>query len=132
MSVHPKPHPDAASVLHRENILVLDIFFEALNYETIEQKKAYEVAGLLGECSGSVAVLGAPWQHPAGILQQGGLMLAPCTTALFPRHRHVPTAWMQSGAPRHHGQAPVAAAMSSAPPRVPDLNPTDGFPLLCR
>ncbi|XP_048452169.1 acid-sensing ion channel 1C-like [Rhincodon typus] len=34
-----------------ENILVLDIFFEALNYETIEQKKAYEVAGLLGECS---------------------------------------------------------------------------------
>lgn len=33
---------------HRDNILVLDIFFEALNYETIEQKKAYEVAGLLG------------------------------------------------------------------------------------
>ncbi|KAF3697116.1 Acid-sensing ion channel 1B [Channa argus] len=32
----------------KENILVLDIFFEALNYETIEQKKAYEVAGLLG------------------------------------------------------------------------------------
>lgn len=29
-------------------MLVLDIFFEALNYETIEQKKAYEVAGLLG------------------------------------------------------------------------------------
>lgn len=27
---------------------MLDIFFEALNYETIEQKKAYEVAGLLG------------------------------------------------------------------------------------
>lgn len=32
--------------------MVLDVFFEALNYETIEQKKAYEVAGLLGEvCS---------------------------------------------------------------------------------
>lgn len=28
--------------------MVLDVFFEALNYETIEQKKAYEVAGLLG------------------------------------------------------------------------------------
>lgn len=27
---------------------MLDIFFEALNYEKIEQKKAYEVAGLLG------------------------------------------------------------------------------------
>lgn len=36
-------------IVCRENILVLDIFFEALNYETIEQKKAYEVAGLLGE-----------------------------------------------------------------------------------
>ncbi|XP_044130170.1 acid-sensing ion channel 1C-like, partial [Bufo gargarizans] len=33
----------------KDNILILDIFFEALNYETIEQKKAYEVAGLLGE-----------------------------------------------------------------------------------
>lgn len=33
----------------RENILVLDIFFEALNYEKIEQKKAYEIAGLLGK-----------------------------------------------------------------------------------
>lgn len=37
--------------LFRDNILVLDVFFEALNYETIEQKKAYEVAGLLGEFS---------------------------------------------------------------------------------
>lgn len=35
--------------LSSENILVLDIFFEALNYEKIEQKKAYEIAGLLGE-----------------------------------------------------------------------------------
>lgn len=33
----------------RENFLVLDIFFEALNYEAIEQKKAYNLAGLLGE-----------------------------------------------------------------------------------
>nr|XP_061813766.1 acid-sensing ion channel 1 isoform X3 [Nerophis lumbriciformis] len=32
-----------------DNLLVLDIFFEALNYETIEQKKAYELAGLLGK-----------------------------------------------------------------------------------
>lgn len=32
--------------------MVLDIFFEALNYEMIEQKKAYEVAGLLGEGPG--------------------------------------------------------------------------------
>lgn len=36
-------------VFFRDNFLVLDIFFEALNYETIEQKKAYDVAGLLGK-----------------------------------------------------------------------------------
>lgn len=29
-------------------MLVLDIFFEALNYETVEQKKAYEMSELLG------------------------------------------------------------------------------------
>jgi len=34
--------------LCRDNFLILDIFFEALNYETIEQKKAYDIAGLLG------------------------------------------------------------------------------------
>ncbi|KAG7234770.1 hypothetical protein INR49_003984, partial [Caranx melampygus] len=44
-----------------DNILVLDVFFEALNYETIEQKKAYEVAGLLGKCD------------PPGFSQQGVL-----------------------------------------------------------
>ncbi|NWH37380.1 ASIC1 protein, partial [Chloropsis hardwickii] len=55
-SLHPKPQPDTTSVLHRENILVLDIFFEALNYETIEQKKAYEVAGLLGDIGGQMGL----------------------------------------------------------------------------
>ncbi|XP_072010650.1 acid-sensing ion channel 1C-like isoform X2 [Engystomops pustulosus] len=40
----------------RDNILVLDIFFEALNYETIEQKKAYEVAGLLGDIGGQMGL----------------------------------------------------------------------------
>lgn len=44
--------------LHRDNILVLDIFFEALNYETIEQKKAYEVAGLLGADLSSCVISG--------------------------------------------------------------------------
>lgn len=39
------------SLFYRDNFLVLDIFFEALNYETIEQKKAYDVAGLLGKKS---------------------------------------------------------------------------------
>ncbi|XP_070800512.1 acid-sensing ion channel 3 [Pituophis catenifer annectens] len=39
-----------------ENLLVLDIFFEALNYETIEQKKAYEVASLLGDIGGQMGL----------------------------------------------------------------------------
>ncbi|KAM6215093.1 acid-sensing ion channel 1 isoform 1-T1 [Rhynchocyon petersi] len=47
-----------------ENILVLDIFFEVLNYETIEQKKAYEIAGLLGE----LQMIPAPILcHPHGL-----------------------------------------------------------------
>lgn len=60
---------------------MLDIFFEVLNYETIEQKKAYEIAGLLGElvngtspllCLGHgmapfYLVIGAPsLSHPQG------------------------------------------------------------------
>ncbi|XP_031465682.1 acid-sensing ion channel 1 isoform X2 [Phasianus colchicus] len=56
-----------------ENILVLDIFFEALNYETIEQKKAYEVAGLLGEHCGLVAVPRAQ----VGTLQCGPICCQP-------------------------------------------------------
>ncbi|XP_056121209.1 acid-sensing ion channel 1A [Rhinichthys klamathensis goyatoka] len=39
-----------------ENVLVLDVFFEALNYETIEQRKAYEVAGLLGDIGGQMGL----------------------------------------------------------------------------
>uniref|UniRef100_A0A8C5Q0Z9 Acid-sensing ion channel 1 n=1 Tax=Leptobrachium leishanense TaxID=445787 RepID=A0A8C5Q0Z9_9ANUR len=39
-----------------ENMLVLDIFFEELNYEVIEQKPAYEVAGLLGDIGGQMGL----------------------------------------------------------------------------
>ncbi|XP_009639966.1 acid-sensing ion channel 4-like [Egretta garzetta] len=39
-----------------ENFLVLDIFFEALNYEAIEQKKAYDLAGLLGDIGGQMGL----------------------------------------------------------------------------
>ncbi|ELK27529.1 Amiloride-sensitive cation channel 3 [Myotis davidii] len=40
----------------QENVLVLDIFFEALNYETVEQKKAYEVSELLGDIGGQMGL----------------------------------------------------------------------------
>uniref|UniRef100_A0A8C0PMS7 Brain sodium channel 2 n=1 Tax=Canis lupus familiaris TaxID=9615 RepID=A0A8C0PMS7_CANLF len=64
-----------------ENILVLDIFFEVLNYETIEQKKAYEIAGLLGElfmavpfpCHGH----GVTSYRPAGCLPRSHKFLCP-------------------------------------------------------
>uniref|UniRef100_A0A8C4N962 Acid-sensing (proton-gated) ion channel 1b n=1 Tax=Eptatretus burgeri TaxID=7764 RepID=A0A8C4N962_EPTBU len=39
-----------------ENLLVLNIFFETLNYETIEQTKAYEVASLLGDIGGQMCL----------------------------------------------------------------------------
>ncbi|XP_064183674.1 acid-sensing ion channel 4-A-like [Anguilla rostrata] len=40
----------------RDNFLVLDIFFEALSYETIEQRKAYNMAGLLGDIGGQMGL----------------------------------------------------------------------------
>ncbi|NXL12752.1 ASI1C protein, partial [Mesembrinibis cayennensis] len=59
-----------------DNVLVLDIFFEALNYEMIEQKKAYEVAGLLGECSRGPGGPGgpAPLTPPSRLGDIGGQM----------------------------------------------------------
>lgn len=43
----PGEHP--ASCLHRENFLVLDVFFEALTSEAMEQRAAYGLSALLGE-----------------------------------------------------------------------------------
>lgn len=61
---------------------MLDIFFEALNYETIEQKKAYEVAALLGKseclphkCPHLTGGEGGAWR--SGSRQAGGDMRAP-------------------------------------------------------
>ncbi|XP_060012358.1 acid-sensing ion channel 3 isoform X4 [Lagenorhynchus albirostris] len=39
-----------------ENVLMLDVFFEALNYETVEQKKAYEMSELLGDIGGQMGL----------------------------------------------------------------------------
>uniref|UniRef100_A0A452GPE2 Uncharacterized protein n=1 Tax=Gopherus agassizii TaxID=38772 RepID=A0A452GPE2_9SAUR len=53
------PNKGSARYLARkfhQNFLVLDIFFEALNYEAIEQKKAYELAGLLGDIGGQMGL----------------------------------------------------------------------------
>ncbi|XP_055248383.1 acid-sensing ion channel 3 isoform X5 [Gorilla gorilla gorilla] len=50
-----QPTFEAILVL-RENVLALDIFFEALNYETVEQKKAYEMSELLGDIGGQMGL----------------------------------------------------------------------------
>nr|XP_012298585.1 acid-sensing ion channel 3 isoform X2 [Aotus nancymaae] len=39
-----------------ENVLALEVFFEALNYETVEQKKAYEMSELLGDIGGQMGL----------------------------------------------------------------------------
>lgn len=43
------PHGHSASCLCRENFLVLDVFFEALTSEALEQRAAYGLSALLGE-----------------------------------------------------------------------------------
>ncbi|XP_076848773.1 acid-sensing ion channel 4-B [Brachyhypopomus gauderio] len=40
----------------RDNFLVLDIYFEALNSEMMEQKTAYDLAGLLGDIGGQMGL----------------------------------------------------------------------------
>nr|CAB3223586.1 acid-sensing ion channel 2 [Phallusia mammillata] len=40
----------------KDNFVKLNIFFEALNYETIEQKVAYEIPGLFGDIGGQMGL----------------------------------------------------------------------------
>lgn len=40
----------------KNNFAKLNVYFEALNYETVEQKKAYEVPGLLGDIGGQMGL----------------------------------------------------------------------------
>lgn len=86
---------------------MLDIFFEALNYETIEQKKAYEVAGLLGECWWLCLGLCSSTQ-PASANKVGPMHHGPLP-------KDVLTAWMQSRAPHCHGHSSDEFCPFSAP-----------------
>ncbi|XP_038303988.1 acid-sensing ion channel 4 isoform X1 [Canis lupus baileyi] len=63
-STHPSIHPstpssaDVASVgwCWRENFLVLDVFFEALTSEAMEQRAAYGLSALLGDLGGQMGL----------------------------------------------------------------------------
>uniref|UniRef100_A0A2K6N769 Acid sensing ion channel subunit family member 4 n=1 Tax=Rhinopithecus roxellana TaxID=61622 RepID=A0A2K6N769_RHIRO len=50
------PHGYPASCLHRENFLVLDVFFEALTSEAMEQRAAYGLSALLGDLGGQMGL----------------------------------------------------------------------------
>jgi len=47
--VFQAPPAEQPFFFQRNNFAKLNVFFEALNYETIEQKRAYEIPGLLGK-----------------------------------------------------------------------------------
>uniref|UniRef100_A0A8C0BHT7 Acid sensing ion channel subunit family member 4 n=1 Tax=Buteo japonicus TaxID=224669 RepID=A0A8C0BHT7_9AVES len=81
----------------RENFLVLDIFFEALNYEAIEQKKAYDIAGLLGDIGGQMGLfIGASILTILEILDY--VYESPCETL----GRHVEGTYNAGILPNHH------------------------------
>lgn len=105
---------------------MLDIFFEALNYETIEQKKAYEVAGLLGERSGPLAVPCDGWMPHVGILQRGPACCEPspeapgCADSVGAEQGTPPghsgdgfCPFFDPSAPRRRARAPLMNSLSS-------------------
>lgn len=84
-------HP--VSFLHRENFLVLDVFFEALTSEAMEQRAAYGLSALLGET------------QPLPLLPWGGsAQPAPSDPSLL-----LPRRPRGTDGPIHWGQHPHAA-----------------------
>ncbi|XP_067890548.1 acid-sensing ion channel 4-A [Heterodontus francisci] len=76
----------------KENYLVLDIYFEVLNYETIEQKKAYDVAGLLGDIGGHMGLfIGASLLTVLEILDYIYELIQKKLRQVFHPHRRTPT-----------------------------------------
>lgn len=73
---------------------MLDIFFEALNYEAIEQKKAYDLAGLLGDSPAFPQDPQLPVPSPAHLCSPRPAAPNPVTTlfpsVLWPCHLSVP------------------------------------------
>ncbi|KAM9647769.1 acid-sensing ion channel 3 isoform 2-T2 [Morphnus guianensis] len=93
-----------------DNVLVLDIFFEALNYEMIEQKKAYEVAGLLGDIGGQMGLfIGASLLTILEIFDYLYEVSSPPTPPLLPHGRGV--------------LRPAAGGSNPSPPGVPGQTP---------
>lgn len=64
----PQGYP--ASCLCRENFLVLDVFFEALTSEAMEQRAAYGLSALLGEPGSDCTGMEQPSLLPLTLLSR--------------------------------------------------------------
>ncbi|XP_024894744.1 acid-sensing ion channel 3 isoform X1 [Pteropus alecto] len=119
-----------------ENVLVLDVFFEALNYETVEQKKAYEVPELLGDIGGQMGLfIGASLLTILEILDYLCEVFRERVLGYFwnrkrSRQRHSGTNPFQEGLGSHRNQMPhlslgpsAVACVSAGPPPLPVLSP---------
>ncbi|XP_021561936.1 acid-sensing ion channel 3 isoform X2 [Carlito syrichta] len=114
----------------RENVLVLDIFFEALNYETVEQKKAYEVSELLGDIGGQMGLfIGASLLTILEILDYLSEVFLDRVLGYFwnrrRSQRHSSTNLLQEGLGSHRTQVshlslgPSTAVCPTRPPTPP-------------
>ncbi|XP_008564196.1 PREDICTED: acid-sensing ion channel 3 isoform X2 [Galeopterus variegatus] len=106
-----------------ENVLVLDIFFEALNYETVEQKKAYEVSELLGDIGGQMGLfIGASLLTILEILDYLCEVFRDRVLGYFwnrkRSQRHSSTNLLQEGLGSHRTQVPHFS-LSPRPPTPP-------------
>ncbi|XP_036102834.1 acid-sensing ion channel 3 isoform X1 [Molossus molossus] len=122
-----------------ENVLVLDIFFEALNYETVEQKKAYEVSELLGDIGGQMGLfIGASLLTILEILDYLCEVFLDRVLGYFWKRkrsqRHSSTNLLQEGLGSHGNQVPhlsvgpsnvvcVSAGLPPLPVPSPGLSP---------
>ncbi|XP_060683694.1 acid-sensing ion channel 4-A [Hemiscyllium ocellatum] len=76
----------------KDNYLVLDVYFEVLNFETIEQKKAYDVAGLLGDIGGHMGLfIGASLLTILEIIDYIFELIRVKVRQVLTPHRHTPT-----------------------------------------
>ncbi|XP_074235014.1 acid-sensing ion channel 3 isoform X1 [Saimiri boliviensis] len=113
-----------------ENVLALEVFFEALNYETVEQKKAYEMSELLGDIGGQMGLfIGASLLTILEILDYLCEVFQDKVLGYFwnRRHsqRHSSTNLLQEGLGGHRTQVPQLSLGPSAVlcPRRPPTPP---------
>ncbi|PNI28074.1 ASIC3 isoform 8, partial [Pan troglodytes] len=106
-----------------ENVLALDIFFEAVNYETVEQKKAYEMSELLGDIGGQMGLfIGASLLTILEILDYLCEVFRDKVLGYFwnrqHSQRHSSTNLLQEGLGSHRTQVPHLSLGPSSRPAV--------------